>query len=181
MSADRPCIGLIPMGDIPDMTPKVIAAHISGYFDLSAELMPPMKNPAHALNRRLLQYDAGAVIKHMEAMSFGAFDKVVCIMDVDLFLPVFTHIFGEARQGGRVALVSMFRLRENEADTVAPSARTLERVAKVSLHELCHLYGLTHCEDSRCLMHFSGNLADLDRSSFNLCRYCRRFLNDAVQ
>ena len=180
MRKDRQRIGVIPIGDIPDIAPKVIAAHISGYLDLQTTLLESMKNPSYALDRQRLQYDVGPILQHLESRLFKSVDKVIGILDVDLFVPVFTHVFGEARQGGRVALISIFRLRENSMDTISNSAIALERAAKVALHELCHLYDLTHCESSQCLMYFSGSLSDLDQSSFNLCRYCKQFFEDAV-
>jgi len=180
MRKDRPHIGLIPFGGTPDIVPKVIAAHISAYLDLHAIFLDPMANPSYALDKQRLQYDVGAILEHLESGSFRSVDKVMGILDVDLFVPVFTHVFGEARQKGRAALISIFRLRKKPMDTIDVSAVALERAAKVALHELCHLFGLTHCENDRCLMHFSGSLSDLDQGSFNLCRYCKRFFEDAV-
>jgi archaemetzincin len=180
MSRDRQRIGLVTMGDIPDIVPKVIAAHISGYLDLQTILLESMQNPSFALDQQRLQYDVGPILQDLEFRLFKSVDKVIGILAVDLFLPVFTHVFGEARQGGRVGLISLFRLRENRMDTIGDSTVVLERAAKIALHELCHLYDLTHCENRRCLMHFSGSLSDLDQGSFNLCRYCKRFFEDAA-
>ena len=180
MRRDRQRIGLIPMGNIADMAPKVIAAHISGYLDLQTILLKAIKSPSYALDKQRLQYDAGPILQRLECQSFKSVDKIIGILDVDLFLPIFTHVFGEARQGGRVALVSIFRLRESCLDTMSDSAIALERAAKIALHELCHLYDLTHCADRHCLMHFSASLSDLDQGSFNLCRYCKRFFEDAI-
>jgi archaemetzincin len=180
MRKDRQRIGLIPMGEIPDIAPKVIAAHISGFLDLQTIFLESMQNPFYALDKQRLQYDVGPILRQLESRLFKSVDKVIGILDVDLFVPVFTHVFGEARQGGRVALLSIFRLRENGMDTISDSAIALERAAKIALHELCHLYDLTHCENRHCLMHFSGSLSDLDQGSFNLCRYCKRFFEDAV-
>jgi len=180
MRKDRQRIGIVPMGNIPEIAPKVIAAHISGYLDLQTSLLRPMDNPSYALDKQRLQYDVGPILQHMESKWFKSADKVICILDVDLFVPVFTHVFGEARQGGRVAFVSIFRLRENPMETFDGSAIALERAAKIALHELCHLYDLTHCESRHCLMHFSGSLPDLDQSSFSLCRYCRQFFEEAL-
>jgi archaemetzincin len=181
MRKDRQRIGVIPIGDIPDIAPKVIAAHISGYLDLQATPLEPMQNPVYALDRQRLQYNVGLILQHLEARLFKSVDKVVGILDVDLFVPVFTHVFGEARQGGRVALISIFRLRENSMDTINVSTIALERAAKVALHELCHLYDLTHCENDRCLMHFSGNLSDLDHIPLSFCRYCSQYIREATK
>ena len=179
MRKNRHHIGIIPIGDIPEIAPKVIAAHISGFLNLQPTLLESMQTPFYALDTQRLQYDAGPILQHLESGVLTLVDKIIGILDVDLFVPVFSHVFGEARQGGRVALISIFRLKENPVSARRVSATALERAAKVALHELCHLYNLTHCESRRCLMHFSGSLPDLDQCSFNLCRYCRRFLEDA--
>jgi archaemetzincin len=174
-------IGVIPIGDIPDIAPKVIAAHISGYLKLHASVLQPLENPTYALDKSRLQYDVGTILQDLESESFQEVEKVVGVLGVDLFVPVFTHVFGEARQGGNVAVVSLFRLGTDPLQSNDVSSIVLERAAKVALHELCHLYDLTHCESRQCLMHFSGNLNDLDTIPFYLCRYCARFFRDAIR
>jgi archaemetzincin len=88
-------------------------------------------------------------------------------------MPLFTHVFGEARQNGRAAIVSLYRLGTDPGGPAAIDERVLERMAKIALHELGHLLNLLHCDDDCCLMHFSGDLEVLDRITFNFCRYCR--------
>ena len=173
-------IGVISMGEVPDIVPKSIAAHVSGYLDLPATVLSPLEHPTYAFDRTRLQYNVAAILKELEPVAFKGVDKVVCVLSVDLFVPLFTHVYGEARQGGRVALVSLFRLTNSRDDHASPSANVLERVAKVALHELCHLYDLHHCDDMQCLMHFSGVLEDLDQTPLYFCRYCSRFFRDAL-
>jgi len=173
-------IGILPLGEVPAIAPKVIAAHISGYLNLRAVLLPPMNLPVQALDKSRLQYNAAHLIQQLESRPINSVEKIIAVFSVDLFLPVFTHVFGEARQGGRVALVSLFRLKKDVAAERQPSSITLERAAKVALHELCHLFNLTHCENQDCLMHFSGDLEALDHLPLSFCRYCRSFLRDAV-
>jgi archaemetzincin len=173
MPANRRPVGIIPIGEIPAIAPKVIAAHMSGYLNLPAEMLPPLQTPTYALDRSRLQYDVGAIIRKLETQPFVKVDKMLGVLSVDLCLPVFTHVFGEARQGGKVALVSLYRLGKDAADLRRPSADLLERAAKVALHEVCHLFNLTHCQHHACLMHFSGSLEDLDRTPLSFCRYCQ--------
>jgi len=103
---------------------------------------------------------------------FTACWKVIALVNVDLFIPIFTHVYGEARQNGKIALVSTFRLAQKKGGTSPPPDEILERTAKVALHELGHLFNLEHCQDSKCLMHFSGHLAELDETPLYYCRYC---------
>ena len=171
---------MVSMGEVPDIVPKSIAAHISGYLDLSATILSPLAHPTYAFDKNRLQYNVGAILKELEPVVFKGVDKVVCVLSVDLFVPLFTHVYGEARQGGKVALVSLFRLKDFQDDSTPPSASVLERTAKVALHELCHLYDLHHCDDTQCLMHFSGVLEDLEQTPLYFCRYCSRFFRDAL-
>ncbi|MBI9086266.1 MAG: zinc metallopeptidase [Desulfobacterales bacterium] len=173
-------IGVVCLGDVDSTVPKVLAAHISGYLNLDASVLPPLYHPAYALNRQRLQYDAGVILKEMESTPFDGMDKVIGVLGVDLFVPIFTHVFGEARQGGKAALVSLSRLGEKTVGSMPMSSAVLERAAKITLHELCHLYNLSHCMDPNCLMHFSGDLNQLDQTPFSFCRYCAVFFRDAV-
>ena len=174
-------IGVVAVGNVSVTPLKVITAHISGYLNLSAEMLPPLAHPAYALDAQRRQYNAAVIISKLESITFHPYDKIVAVVDVDLFVPIFTHVFGEARQGGNTALVSMYRLEKKGKDQSPASSMALERAAKIALHELGHLYDLSHCMDSKCLMHFAGDLEDLDRTPLYLCRYCTAFFRDAVK
>jgi archaemetzincin len=41
------------------------------------------------------------------------------------------------------------------------------------VHELGHTYGLRHCRDPRCVMHFSNSLHDTDVKGAGFCPRCR--------
>lgn len=180
MSSRPACIGVIPIGKIPAIFPEVIAAHISGYLNIRPIVLSPLASPSYAFDRERLQYNVGTILHQLETTPVKGVEKIIGVLDVDLFLPVFTHVFGEAKQGGRVALISTYRLAENPSTHSTPSSLVLERSAKVALHEVCHLFGLTHCENRQCLMHFSGNLEDLDQIPFFFCSYCSTYLRDSV-
>ena len=174
-------IGVVALGHVATIIPKVVAAHISGHLNLSAETLVSLELPRQALDHRRRQYNAAHLLKLMEAHGFEAWRKIVAIVDVDLFIPIFTHVLGESRQGGQIALVSLYRLK-CYPDEGAPNGELLyARVAKIALHELGHLFDLRHCEDPFCLMHFSGGLEDLDRTPFQHCRYCHSFMRQALR
>ncbi len=166
---------VIPVGSVPAIASKVIAAHIAGHLDLAVDILPPLRQPVYAYNAPRSQYDAARIIDFMESRFLDRNAKLIGILDVDIFVPLFTHCLGEARQGGRGAVVSLHRLQAGTTEQIG-----LERAAKVAFHELGHLFNLLHCNDRRCLMHFSSEPADLDPVAFRFCRYCSRFLQDAI-
>ena len=181
MSSHTRLVGVVPFGQVPEIALKIIGAHISGYFNLSSQILPSLEHPEYALDERRLQYDAGIILKTFESMRFKDYEKVIGVLNLDLFVPIFTHVFGEAKQGGKFALVSLFRLGKNPDGSIPPSSLIFERAAKVALHELGHLFNLLHCEDKRCLMHFSGGVKELDERPLYLCRYCSIYLQGQLQ
>jgi archaemetzincin len=180
MKLKKRIIGVVPVGDVPELASKVIAAHISGFLKLAAEILAPAQPPAAAFDASQGRYNAAKILSCFESGVYDNFDKVIAVFTVDLFIPTFAYVFGEAKQGGKHALVSLFRLQKDEEGRHPPSAILYERAAKVALHELGHLYNLTHCEDKSCLMHYSGGLADLDCIPLYFCRYCNTYFKDAL-
>jgi archaemetzincin len=179
MNSKKRIIGVVPVGDVPELAPKVIAAHITGYLKIPAEILTPLAHPAYAFDEARLQYDAGKILSFLESCPYDNYDKIIGVFNVDIFVPTFTHVFGEAKQAGMHALVSLFRLGEEKQGDNPSSALLFERAAKVALHELGHLFNLSHCEHKNCLMHYSGGLTDLDYVPLYFCGYCNIYLQDA--
>jgi len=184
-------IGVVSLGRVPALFPRVIAAHIEGFLALSAEILEPTELPDACLDARRMQYDAGKLIAHLAEPAQTTdnpsdrpstdFTKIIGLLAEDLFLPIFTHVFGEAEQGGRHAVVSLYRLQYRSDGRPAPESQVYERAAKVALHETGHLFNLFHCTDACCLMHFADDLDTLDAIPINFCPYCTRFINDACR
>jgi archaemetzincin len=181
LTSKKKSVGVVPMGDVPEITLQVIADRITGCFKLPTQILPPLEKPEYAIDERRLQYNAGIIIEAMESMQFGNHDKVIGVLNKDLFIPIFTHVFGEARQGGQCGLVSLFRLEKNPDGSTPPESIIHERAAKVALHELGHLLDLLHCEHKKCLMHFSGGIDEVDDMSLDLCEYCSIYLRDKLR
>ncbi len=91
---------MIPVGDAPVFVAKVIAGHVAGHLGLAAEVLAPVAKPFHAFDEKRCQYNAGIVLKYLESLETGRFEKAIAVMEEDLFVPIFTHVFGEAEQGG---------------------------------------------------------------------------------
>jgi len=172
-------IGLVPFGKVPDIIPKAICATVLGYLNIDTDIFLPQEYPCGAYDKERLQYNAGIFLERLEALPFTGYEKIIGVLDADLFVPILTFVFGEARRGGKCALVSLYRLGKNPDGTFPSETLFLERSTKVALHELGHLFNLVHCADEHCLMHFSGGIQDLDKVPPYFCRYCSVFLKDA--
>jgi len=117
------------------------------------------------------QYNAADLISLYEARLTSA--KSVLITDVDLFIPIFTHVFGLAKLGGQLAAVSLHRLMP-EYYGLPPDPQWLQaRLKKEIIHEFGHLVNLRHCNQYYCVMASSNTADDLDIKSDRFCPDCR--------
>ena len=90
----------------------------------------------------------------------------------DLFVPVLSFVYGQAQLGGRVAVVSLARLRPEFHGLPPAPAALARRAATEAVHEVGHTFGLVHCLDRRCPMSLSIDLADLDGKTATPCAAC---------
>jgi archaemetzincin len=81
--------------------------------------------------------------------------------------------------GGRVAAMYLPRLRQELYVKKSDTNKLFEqRVIKEAVHEIGHAFGLTHCEESRCVMHFSNSLQDTDFKHYMFCKRCNEILEE---
>lgn len=103
---------------------------------------------------------------------------VVGVTSLDLFVPVFTFIFGEAQMAGQAAIISTCRLRDEFYGLPPNPAWLVERLVKELLHELGHTQGLRHCGDWRCVMSSAHTVERIDVRQAAFCPDCARFLQN---
>jgi archaemetzincin len=168
-------IAIIPTFYTPELLLEMIKIQIGILFNKETVVLQEIEAPLFALDKIRLQYNAAKILNKYENTFGQKHIKTVVILDVDIFIPIFTHLFGEARLGGSTALISTKRLYNND-----PLEQLCERAVKVTLHELGHLYNLTHCMDSNCLMFFAGDIQHLDTIPPRFCNYCSQYIKDTI-
>jgi archaemetzincin len=141
--------------------------------------LPVLRHRSHArpeqtFDPRRGQHSSTAMLRWLVAQVPEAARKLVAVTDVDLFIPVLTFVYGEALLNGAAAVVSTARLGGDEPRLLAP------RLLKTCVHELGHTFGLVHCDDQRCVMRRSTNVAGVDAKSAAFCPDCRVRLREAL-
>ena len=119
------------------------------------------------------QYDGNRILKELIDPVYPEFTKRLGLFRVDLFIPILTYIFGQAKLSGDSGIASIFRLRNELYGLTADEDLLLERFGKVVIHELGHMHGLIHCQNPACVMKSSTYVEDIDQKSQNLCGKCR--------
>jgi archaemetzincin len=156
---------------------------VARVFGATTAVQPLLPDLSFAFDTHRDQYHSTPILSALAAAAPPWAFKVLALTEVDLFIPILTHVFGEAQLGGRCCIVSLRRL--NPAAFGFPWAVRPEpgesRIVKEAVHELGHTFGLRHCRDARCTMHYCRSETDVDRKSGEFCRYCRTLLADALR
>jgi len=98
--------------------------------------------------------------------------KLIAVTERDLFIPVLTFVYGHAQLGGRVAVVSLARLRQEFYGMPSNRPVFIERALKEALHETGHTFGLVHCADRECAMCLATNIRQIDLKRAAFCATC---------
>lgn len=140
----------------------------SSYTDLSRFYDPARR-----------QYDGNLLLKYIN--SEYSSDNLIAIglFRVDLFIPILTYIIGQAVYKGNAGVVSLFRLKDELYGMKQNDALLFERFKKEVIHELGHIFGLTHCFSPSCVMRSSTYIEDVDQKNSVFCSKCYGKLKNA--
>jgi archaemetzincin len=142
--------------------------HVEAAFEAEVIEWMDTSRPHGTFDLRRGQHSSRGVLSWLHSAWPGAATRVLGVTDVDLFMPVLTFVFGEAQLEGDAAVVSAARLVEPGNHVL-----TAARLAKESVHELGHTFGLLHCESPRCVMARSASVRAVDAKLPRLCPSCR--------
>ena len=162
-------VGATPGADPEALT--AVRAGVDGEFGVPVrEVQLPGVEFAYDAGRN--QYGSIPVLEMLSRRCPADALKLLAVTERDLFIPVLTFVFGHAQLGGRVAVISLARLRQ-EFYGLAPDRDVfLERVSKEALHETGHTFGLVHCGDRNCAMSLSTNVRQIDSKRCEFCAPC---------
>jgi archaemetzincin len=164
-------ITLKPLGDVADGTMEKLKDKVGGIFHCPVELEDGFGDLAQAHSPERKQHLSSKLLASLGKSERE--ERVVGIADVDLYVPRLNFVFGEADMVSGTAIVSLCRLRQEYYGLAPDEALFLERATKEIVHELGHTFGLGHCPNNKCVMHFSNSLADTDLKEAHFCSKCR--------
>jgi archaemetzincin len=169
-------IYIIPVGDVEEETLLKLSWALREKFEALFEMGQPLPLSEDAYRAERRQYFATPILEELKQNIPEDGDKVLAVLDVDIFVPALNFIFGQADLGGKVALISLTRLREEFYGNSKNEKLFFDRALKEAVHELGHTFGLTHCPNEKCVMHFSNSLLDTDVKEADFCEECKKKL-----
>ncbi len=116
------------------------------------------------------QYNASEILRKLEKIHYVP--KSLILTSVDLFIPIFTYVFGLAKLDGNSAIVSACRLDNNFYGLPRNDELLITRLQKEVNHETGHMFGLRHCQNYNCVMSSSITIDDLDVKLKTYCDQC---------
>ncbi len=167
-------IVIVPVGRVDGRVLEDLQDSIGNIFEKEVCMGQPLDSPDYAYNGRRKQYFSSAVLLKLREVERGIGDRVLGVIDFDLYVPSLNFVFGEADLENRVAIISLCRLKPEFYGLSEDMGRFKERALKEGIHELGHTYGLGHCSNPLCVMHFSNSLLDTDIKKASLCPQCEK-------
>ena len=163
---------LVPVGNPPPGLLKEVEEPLRAHLAITCQHADkPLASPAYAFNKDRQQYHANAIMRRISPLLGPGQRFAMGVADVDLFVPDSPFVVGETDREARVAVVSVFRLKGADAETVR------RRVQVEVLHQAGHLVGLSYCEDPRCVMFLAQSPEDVDHKGMSVCNLCRNELH----
>jgi archaemetzincin len=169
-------IGLLPIGQVDSTLLIQIEEGLAKVFPETTYLVfeEPFALPEAAFDKTRKQYRSNQILGTIQ--SFAAKTKkanrILGVLDVDIFVPELNFVFGEASFPGKAALISLFRLKPEFYKLKPDPELFFQRAVKEAVHEIGHTLGLKHCSRSSCVMHFSNSIFDTDKKQNLFCDEC---------
>jgi len=165
-------IVLIPIGEVEEGALKNLRHSLAKVFNQETEIRSAMALPKRRWYEPRGKYLVSVVLAEIPCPTHSN-DRVLGVVDVDLFAPGLNFVFGEEDVSGGRAVISLWRLRPEFYGLPSDENLFQERAVKEAVYQVGLTYGLEQCPDSTCVMHFSNRLDDIDVKGWHFCPRCR--------
>jgi len=168
-------IHLIEVGKIARKAVEETVMHLNsvfpGTYATTSTGNPEILREAYDSTRK--QHHSSTLLMKVGDASKSFADRILVIVDVDLYVPRLNFIFGEAQCPGRMAIISTYRLKL-KLHGESYNSVFVRRIKKEATHELGHTLGIAHCANPICVMRFSNNIDMTDRKNSTFCPSCEK-------
>lgn len=189
----RRVIYLLPLGEFPADAPPLasLSAIVGAFFTLEVRVLPAVKLADVTAKRRIHSTTKKRQLLAPEVLSWlttrlpdDAFGLMAITME-DLYpQESWNFVFGMASLRERVGVQSF--ARQDPAFFGEPRADgwqqlMLRRATWTLVHEIAHMFGLSHCVHWECVVAGSNHQAESDRRPLHPCPVCLRKLHSSIE
>ena len=169
---------------------NVLSSHLSSIFNASITIISDVPSPLdtsktifnakrNQLNSDELLRWLSMIMRNKVIKSHDSTKRTITlgICNFDAYSSGLNFVFGQASLTGAGAAIYLSRLRQEFYGLSADTSMFIDRLLKEATHEVGHSFGLNHCSNQFCVMHFSNSIADTDRKAKDFCDICRNKLH----
>lgn len=167
-------ICLVPIGQVDSEILHYTQKELEKRFSVEINIGKRLKNPDYAYKKKRNQFYSDQILEEIYKLRLLECDRVLGVVDVDLYVPERTFVFGKAHLVKKVAVISLTRLRQEFYGLPEDLDLYKKRVITEAVHEIGHIYGLRHCKNSNCVMFLSNTLGDTDQKGPFFCSDCKK-------
>jgi archaemetzincin len=167
-------IDIIPIGEVEEALLLFLKQNIFQTFKIQTRIRNRRFNLSPVYDPIRNQYNSSGLLLELINETPPETTRILGVTELDLFIPIFTFLFGEAQLNGIGALVSTHRLH-NQFYGIPENKELLKsRLLKEGIHELGHTFGLIHCFALNCVMKSSTYVEDIDQKPTHFCKLCQQ-------
>jgi len=167
---------IIPIGHVDKKILQYTQMTLEEKFDVVVDIGRQLEEPTYAYHKQKKQYNSTKILKTIHKLRLTGYDRILGIVDVDLYIPERTFVFGGADVRKKVSVISLTRLRQKFYDLPDEPALFKDRIIIEAVHELGHTYRLYHCKNNKCVMFLSNTISDTDHKGADLCSNCEKIM-----
>ena len=155
------------IGTVENKLLRMLENPLEKIFGISCHVLTDiLEIPERSYNPSRDQYHSTEILCSMMNIMKRNSNHVLGVTNVDLYASRLNFVLGEAEYPGNFAIVSLNRLK-------SPNKKLfLKRVLTEAVHELGHTFGLSHCGNHLCVMHFSNSVVETDIKGPGFCSDC---------
>jgi len=167
-SVKQPVITIIPLGKVNKDVVLSVSKSISSFYGYKIQVSAEEALTNDLLAKSRTRYNASSILK-----KYSKHNRTILLTEKDIACSYKNNpewgVLGLSYISGNVSIVSTFRLKKNVSYTTM-----LSRAEKISIHELGHSLGLSHCSDKTCLMQDAcGKISTIDKCKKQFCKHCK--------
>ncbi len=187
----RKFIYLLPIGNFSNLHNIQIEKtkeYLEAFYQLPTKVLPVVsdnkipKSKTRILDDNNKQLNADYVLK--EIVLKNKPKDAVAIMGItekDLFpRPEWNYVFGFASYEDGAGVTSVYRFQNGNLNQ-NNFQKSLERLIKISSHEIGHMFGIQHCVNAVCVMNGTNHLTETDEHFARMCSLCQQKIHSTLK
>jgi len=167
-------LDIVPIGEVDEALLLFLRKSLYQIFKIQSRIRNSRFDLSRVYDPVRNQYNSSGLLLQLISDTPSDTFKILGVTELDLFIPIFTFLFGEAQLNGMGALVSTHRLHNQFYGIPEDKELLKNRLLKEGIHELGHTFGLIHCFTLKCVMNSSTYVEEIDQKSIDFCRLCEQ-------